>query len=82
MLDIQNFSTLVSLLALVITWLIIQPLKQSINGLQRAVERLTELVDDTKAEVKEIRERLVVCEQSCKSAHRRLDECMNRHDRE
>lgn len=40
--DIDNLQTLVSLLVLVITWLIVQPLRTSIDGLQKAIEELKE----------------------------------------
>lgn len=49
--NLSDFSTIVSLLVLVITWLIVQPLKTSIAALQASVERLTAVMEETRKAV-------------------------------
>lgn len=74
----EDLSALVSLLILVITWLIVQPLKTSINNLRVSVDRLTAVVDENQHEINELRERVARVESSAKSAHSRLDDFQTR----
>lgn len=78
--DVGNFGTLVSLIVLGVTYMIIQPLKQSIATLTRSVDRLADATDDTKRQVNDMRERLAKMEASSSSAHKRLDELGKRVD--
>ena len=78
--DVGNFGTLVSLVVLGVTYMIIQPLKQSIATLTRSVDRLADAADDTKRQVNDMRERLAKIEASNSSAHKRLDELGKRVD--
>lgn len=78
--DVGNFGTLVSLVVLGITYIVIQPLKQSIATLTRSVDRLADIADDTKRQVNDMRERIAKIEASNSSAHKRLDELAKRVD--
>lgn len=78
--DVGNFGTLVSLIVLGVTYMIIQPLKQSIATLTRSVDRLADAADDTKRQVNDMRERIAKLEASSSSAHKRLDELGKRVD--
>lgn len=78
--DVGNFGTLVSLIVLGITYIVIQPLKQSIATLTRSVDRLADIADDTKRQVNDMRERIAKIEASNSSAHKRLDELAKRVD--
>lgn len=52
---------------------IIQPLSDSVKSVQQTARDLQELVDYLREEHQKLRERVVVCEQSTKSAHHRVD---------
>lgn len=78
--DVGNFGTLVSLVVLGVTYIVIQPLKQSIATLTRSVDRLADIADDTKRQVNDMRERIAKIEASNSSAHKRLDELAKRVD--
>ena len=78
--DVGNFGTLVSLIVLGITYIVIQPLKQSIATLTRSVDRLADIADDTKRQVNDMRERIAKIEASNSSVHKRLDELAKRVD--
>lgn len=78
--DVGNFGTLVSLIVLGVTWMIIQPLKQSIATLTRSVDRLADAADDTKRQVNDMRERLAKVEASTSISHKRSDEFAKRLD--
>lgn len=72
--DLQNFSTVVSLLVLVITWMIVKPLQNSIESLQRSIDKLNNRLEDVKEEVNDLRERTADLRSSASSAHKRLDD--------
>lgn len=78
--DVGNFGTIVSLVVLGVTWMIIQPLKQSIATLTRSVDRLADAADDTKRVVNDLRERVAKVEASTASAHKRLDRLGDKHE--
>ncbi len=48
--DIGTLQSIISLLVLGITWLIVQPLRTSIDGLQKTIE---ELKDDLRKEIRD-----------------------------
>lgn len=75
--DVGNFGTIVSLIVLMVTWMIVQPLKQSILTLTQSIERLRDTVDDNKKEVNHLRERVAKAESNIGSAHRRIDELIS-----
>lgn len=52
---------------------IISPLSIAITALQETIKEFRDVVDNLKQEQHEIDKRLVVVEQSAKSAHHRLD---------
>lgn len=78
--DVGNFGTLVSLVVLGVTYIIIQPLKQSIATLTRSVDRLADTADDTKRVVNDLRERIAKVESSSASAHKRIDYLEGKHN--
>lgn len=78
--DVGNFGTVVSLVVLAVTYVIIQPLKQSITSLIKSTDRLADVVDDTKKEVNNLRERVAKVEASSASAHKRLDGIEGKHN--
>lgn len=71
--DVGNFGTLVSLVVLAVTYIIIQPLKQSIASLIKSTDKLASVIETTQREVNELRERLAKVESSAASAHKRVD---------
>lgn len=74
--DAVNFSDLnnvISILVLVITWLIVQPLKSSITALQVSVEKLGNVVEQLRKDVGENNEETVRVGEVAKSAHKRID---------
>ena len=50
-----------------------EKLQQSLDNLTKSTDRLNELLDDTKKDVNDLRERLAKAEASCSSAHKRID---------
>lgn len=49
--DLSNFNALVSLLVLIITWLIVQPLKISLTTLQISIDKLADTVERIRRDV-------------------------------
>lgn len=76
--ELQSFSTLVSLLVLLITWLIVQPLKTQLEALQKSIDKLTEILSESQHDIIALRERVAAIENSAKSAHSRLDDFSER----
>ena len=72
--DVGNFGTLISMCVLGVTWMIVNPLKQSIATLIKSMDKLTETIEVTRKEVNELRERMASVEAAAKSAHKRLDD--------
>lgn len=58
---------------IVVAGVIYWPLKQSVDTLSRAVERLADALDDTKTEINQLRERMVAVEAKTSAAHHRID---------
>lgn len=71
--NLSDFNTLVSLLVLVTTWLIVQPLKSSIVALQVSVEKLGSVVEQLRKDVGANNEETVRVGEVAKSAHKRID---------
>lgn len=69
--------TVVSFVGVIAGWCInkgiISPLSIAITALQETIKEFRDVVDNLKQEQHEIDKRLVVVEQSAKSAHHRLD---------
>ena len=76
--DVGNFGTLVSLIVLGVTYMIIQPLKQSIATLTDSINDLREEVKVSRKDLSDIKERLAKVEASTSSAHKRLDQMERR----
>lgn len=71
--SLSDLNTIVSLLVLVITWLIVQPLKSSIVALQVSVEKLGDVVEQLRKDVGANNEETVRVGEVAKSAHKRID---------
>lgn len=71
--NLSDFNTVVSLLVLIITWLIVQPLKSSIVALQVSVEKLGNVVEQLRKDVGLNNEETVRVGEVAKSAHKRID---------
>lgn len=56
--DISTMQSIISLLVLGITWLIVQPLRASIDGLQKSIEELKIEIREHYKEFTHIRERV------------------------
>lgn len=65
--------SVIGFLALLVKQLIITPLQTTISSLNRAVEELKGVLTRIEREQNSIDRRLVVVEESAKSAHKRLD---------
>ena len=56
--DISALQSIISLLVLGITWLIVQPLRSSIDGLQKAIDELKLGIHEHYTEFKQISEKV------------------------
>lgn len=56
--DISTLQSVISLLVLGITWLIVQPLKTSIDGLQKSIDELKNEIHEHYQEFKKISDRV------------------------
>ncbi|TCL35662.1 hypothetical protein EV210_111128 [Anaerospora hongkongensis] len=65
--------SVIGFLALLVKQLIINPLQAAISSLNKAVEELKGVLTRIEREQNHIDRRLVVVEESAKSAHKRLD---------
>lgn len=72
--SLGDWSAVVSVLSLIIMYAYSQPIRQSINNLTNAVEKLCNKYDNTDAKLDQVVERLVKVESSVASAHKRIDE--------
>ena len=72
--SLGDWSAVVSVLSLILMYCFSQPLKQSLNTLANAVEKLCNKIDKTDARLDSLTERLVKVEASSASAHKRLDD--------
>lgn len=50
-----------------------EKLQQSLDNFTKSIDRLNDLLDDTKKDVNDLRERVAKLESSCSSLHKRLD---------
>ena len=75
--SLGDWSAVVSVLSLILMYCFSQPLKQSLNTLTNAVEKLCNKIDKTDARLDSLTERLVKVEASSASAHKRLDDLKN-----
>lgn len=78
--EISQFASLVNILILLVTYLIIQPLKASITNLTKSVDHLSAVLDKTNADVGILQQQVARLDTSDKSAHKRLNELSVRVD--
>jgi len=50
-----------------------EKLQQSLDNFTKSIDRLNDLLDDTKKDVNDLRERVAKLESSCASMHKRID---------
>jgi len=50
-----------------------EKLQQSLDNFTKSIDRLNDLLDDTKKDVNDLRERVAKLESSCSSMHKRID---------
>lgn len=70
--DMNSFINIVGLLAMVITWLIVSPLKESLASLRASVEKLVNSLDVLSSDMIAIRERVASGEATIKSNTKRI----------
>lgn len=70
--DMNGFVNIVGLLAMVITWLIVSPLKESIAALRISVEKLTSSLEILSCDLVAIRERVASGEATIESNTKRI----------
>lgn len=78
MLDLSTLQTIISLLVLVITWLIVQPLRTAIDGLSKSLEELRAEIHKNHNSLNDLRVNVQSMTEANKSAHKRLDEYNDR----
>ena len=71
--NVGNFGTIISLVVLGVTWMIVTPLRQSIDGLKDVVGELKDEVKINRRELAEVREELATMKAELKAAHKRID---------
>lgn len=52
--DMNDFVNIVGLLAMVITWFIVAPLKNAIQSLERVVDKLSDSLEDRRKELTDL----------------------------
>ena len=60
--DLNSFVNIIGLLAMVITWFIVSPLKEAISSLKFSVEKLVESLEERRKDITAIRERIAAGE--------------------
>lgn len=70
--DLNGFVNIVGLLAMVITWFIVSPLKEAIVSLQRLVEKLNESLEERRKDLIQLGERVAKGEGQINESANRL----------
>ena len=70
--DMNDFINVIGLLAMVITWFIVTPLKTAIEGLQKAVDNLSESLEERRKEMAALGERVAAGETAIETNTSRL----------
>lgn len=70
--DMNELVNIIGLIAMVITWLIVSPLKESIAALRISVEKLTNSLEILSCDLVAIRERVASGEATIKSNTKRI----------
>lgn len=70
--DMNSFVNIIGLLAMIITWLIVSPLKEALSSLRTSVEKLTSSLDVLSSDLVVIRERVASGEATIKSNTKRI----------
>lgn len=84
--SIENISVYIGIIMFAcyaVNYIVIKPLRTSIQALQTAIDRLDNRLSVLDSKIDDDRERIATVEQSAKQAHRRidrLDKVMDRND--
>ena len=70
--DMNDFVNVIGILAMVITWLIVSPLKGSIEGLQKSVDNLAKSLEERRKEMSALGERVAAGETAIETNTSRL----------
>ena len=71
--DLNGFVNIVGLLAMIITWFIVSPLKEAITTLQKLVEKLSNSLEDRREELYRLGERVAAGETTIEKTARDLE---------
>lgn len=71
--EMNDFVNIVGILAMVITWFIVSPLKEAITTLQKLVEKLSENLEERRNELHVLGERVAAGETTIKQTVKDLD---------
>lgn len=70
--DMNNFVNIIGLLAMVITWFIVSPLKEAIQALRISVEKMSDSLEERRRDLTAIQERVAAGESTIKSNTKRI----------
>lgn len=70
--DMNDFVNVVGILAMVITWLIVSPLKGSIEALQKSVDNLAKSLEERRKEMAALGERVAAGETAIETNTERI----------
>lgn len=70
--DMNSFVNIIGLLAMIITWLIVSPLKEALSSLKTSVEKLTSSLEVLSGDMVSIRERIASGETMIKTNTKRI----------
>ena len=70
--DVNSFVNIIGLLAMVITWFIVSPIKEAIVSLKDSVEKLSVSLEERRKDLTKIRERIAAGEAKIESNTKRI----------
>lgn len=70
--DVNSFVNIIGLLAMVITWFIVSPIKEAIVSLKDSVEKLSVNLEERRKDLTKIRERIAAGEAKIESNTKRI----------
>lgn len=75
--DLNGFINIIGLLAMIITWFIVSPLKEAIVSLQKLVDRLNESLEERRKEMVSLVERVASGEAKIDESEKHLTRLEN-----
>ena len=70
--DVNSFVNIIGLLAMIITWFIVSPIKEAIVSLKDSVEKLSVSLEERRKDLTKIRERIAAGEAKIESNTKRI----------